>query len=268
MFFQVDAAQPTVQPEAIFSIGSLTVTNAMMLGACITISVLVFFFVASRRLKLKPTSSQSFLEMMVEAFLGLIEQITGNRKAAEQLLPLIGTIFLFFGISNLITLIPGLASITYNEVPLFRSPTNDFNMTFTIALGIVLLSQVMSIKSFGLFAHLGKYVKIKEVVAGFRQGFGKGLISIIDFAIGLLDVVSELAKVLSLSLRLFGNMYAGEVLAAVLLGAFAFAVPTVWLAMNVLVGVLQAMVFGALSAAYYTQAVKQMEEVTGEALPV
>ncbi|MBT6334858.1 MAG: hypothetical protein HOJ29_02610, partial [Candidatus Magasanikbacteria bacterium] len=68
MFFQVDAAQPTVQPEAIFSIGSLTVTNAMMLGACITISVLVFFFVASRRLKLKPTSSQSFLEMMVEAF--------------------------------------------------------------------------------------------------------------------------------------------------------------------------------------------------------
>ncbi|MBT6334908.1 MAG: F0F1 ATP synthase subunit A, partial [Candidatus Magasanikbacteria bacterium] len=77
-----------------------------------------------------------------------------------------------------------------------------------------------------------------------------------------------LAKVLSLSLRLFGNMYAGEVLAAVLLGAFAFAVPTVWLAMNVLVGVLQAMVFGALSAAYYTQAVKQMEEVTGEALPV
>ena len=77
----------------------------------------------------------------------------------------------------------------------------------------------------------------------------------------LLDIVSEVAKVVSLSLRLFGNMYAGDVLAAILLGAFAAIVPVPWLAMNLLVGVLQAMVFGSLTAAYYTLAIEKPDEV-------
>jgi len=80
--------------------------------------------------------------------------------------------------------------------------------------------------------------------------------------IGLLDIVSEFAKVISLSLRLFGNMYAGDVLAAILLGTLAIAVPAPWLAMNLLVGVLQALVFGALTAAYYSLAVARAENET------
>lgn len=262
-FFQVKTPQPSVQPEVLFSIGSLPVSNAMVLGVLISATLLVLFFFLKRKYNLLPGKGQSLVEIAVESFLNLIMQITGDRKKAEQLLPLIGTILIFFGISNLITLIPGVASITYNGTALLRTPTNDFNMTFTVALGIIILAQIMSLKTFGFFGHLGKYFKFKEVFVGFRQGIGKGLVSLIDFAVGLLDIISELAKVLSLSLRLFGNMYAGEVLAAVLLGAFAAVIPTVWLAMNVLVGVLQAMVFGALAAAYYSQAVQVMEETMG-----
>ena len=84
--------------------------------------------------------------------------------------------------------------------------------------------------------------------------------AIIDFLIGLLDIISEFAKVISLSLRLFGNMYAGEILASILLGAFALMVPAPWLAMNLLVAVIQAIVFGSLCAAYYTLAVQNDEE--------
>jgi len=260
-FFQYKGEQPTVRPETLFNIGSLEISNAMLLGLLISITIFIFFFIMKRRFKLKPSKTQTFIEVLTEAFLGLLVQITGNKKNAEKLLPLIGTILLFFGISNVITLFPGIASFTYNGVPLLRTPTNDFNMTFTVALGIVLLSQIMSIKSYGIFSHLGKYFKFKELVQGFKKGIGKGMIGVIDFAIGLLDIVSELAKVLSLSLRLFGNMFAGEVLAVVLLGAFAYVVPTVWLTMNLLVGFLQAMVFGALAAAYYTQSIKPDEEL-------
>ena len=178
---------------------------------------------------------------------------------AKDLLPLIGTLFLFIGLSNIIGLIPGLTAIVYNGVPVFRTPTNDFNMTFSIATAMIILTQFASMKRFGFFGHLSKYFKFGHVIRSFKKGFGAGAISIIDFLIGLLDIISEFAKVISLSLRLFGNMYAGEVLAAVLLGVFAIVVPAPWTAMNLLVGFLQAMVFGALTASYYVLAVEPDE---------
>lgn len=257
MIFQVHAEQATIQPEMVFSIGEFYITNAMLLGVVVTVCFTVFSFVMSRRLKIIPNKKQTIMEIAVVAFLNLLTQIGGSRKAGEKILPLVGTIFLFFGVSNLIGLIPGLTSITFNSIPLFRTPTNDFNMTFSVALAVVVITQIASINEFGVMGHVNKFIKIKEVIMGFRHGIRSGLMTLIDFAIGLLDIISEIAKVMSLSLRLFGNMYAGEVLAAILLGAFALAIPTVWTAMNVLVGVLQALVFGALTAAYYSLAIQK-----------
>jgi F-type H+-transporting ATPase subunit a len=84
--------------------------------------------------------------------------------------------------------------------------------------------------------------------------------AIIDFFIGLLDIVGEATKVISLSLRLFGNMYAGQVLAIIILGFFSIVVPSIWLAMNLFVGVLQAVVFASLVASYYMLATAAAEE--------
>ncbi|MCB9798102.1 F0F1 ATP synthase subunit A [Candidatus Nomurabacteria bacterium] len=260
MIFQVPAAQPTVQPEVVLSLGSLGVTNAMLTGIVVSVLFIIFAIWARTSAKLLAGKFQTAVEMMFETFVDLLESITGNKTAAQKLLPLIGTLFLFMGLSNLIALIPGLTSITYDGISVFRTPTNDFNMTFSIALAMVILTQIASLKEFGLFGHLGKYFKFKDVIAGFKQGIGAGFLAIIDFLIGLLDIVSEIAKVVSLSLRLFGNMYAGDVLAAILLGAFALFIPAPWLAMNLLVGVLQALVFGALTAAYYALAVERAEE--------
>lgn len=261
-FLQVSVEQPFVRPDTLFSIGSLAVTNAMLMGVFVSVVLAFFSLIIWKRTKLLPSRFQTLIEATFESFLNLLEMITGNRKKAEVLLPLVGALFLYIGLSNLIGLVPGLTSLTYNGVALFRTPTNDFNTTFSIALAIVILTQIMSIKSFGVFGHLGKYFKFKEVIQGFKKSLGEGVLAIVDFLIGLLDIISEVAKVVSLSLRLFGNMYAGEVLAAILLGAFALLIPAPWLAMNILVGFLQAMVFGSLTAAYYTLATEQPEPAT------
>lgn len=254
-FFQVAAEQPTIQPDTLFSIGTLPVTNAMITGVMVTLLFAVMCAIVTKKKSLVPGGFQAMVESVVEAFIGLLESITGQRAYALALLPIIGALFLFMAVSNLILLIPGLGSITVDGVALLRTPTNDFNTTFSIAFAMIIVTQVASIKAYGLFGHIGKYIKIKEVFLGFKEGIGAGMLAIIDFLIGLLDVISEIAKVVSLSLRLFGNMYAGEVLAAIFLGAFALFIPAPWLAMNILVGILQALVFGALTAAYFTLAV-------------
>jgi F-type H+-transporting ATPase subunit a len=260
MFLQVPTEQPSVQPETLFHIGQLPFTNAMMTGVLVTILLFIISVIISKRRSLVPSRFQTVIEMIVEGFLGLLESITGSKKSAKTLLPLIGTLFVFIAVGNLIALIPGLTSITYEGRSLFRTATNDFNLTFSIALAMVLYTNFASLKEFGIFGHLGKFFKFKGIFIGFKKGMGEGVLAIVDFLIGLLDIVSELAKVISLSLRLFGNMYAGDVLAAILLGALAVAVPAPWLAMNLLVGILQALVFGALTAAYYSLAVASVDE--------
>ena len=253
MFLQVQSESPTIQPETIFSIGNFPVTNAMITATLVTLLLLwLSLYVSKRKRMTVPSKFQIIIEILVESFVGLISTITNNKKRAMSILPLIGTLFLFFGISNLITLIPGFSSTSFDSLPLFRTPTNDFNTTFTVALAMVILTQIVSIRHLGLLSHLGKYFKFKEIFLGFKQGVGAGATAMIDFLIGLLDIISEFAKVISLSLRLFGNMYAGDMLTVVLFGALAVLAPTPWLAMNLLTGVLQAMVFGSLTAAYYS----------------
>lgn len=263
MFFQIAGEKPTIQPETIFHIADFPVTNAMITAVLVTLLLFWLAIYVSKKSKIKngvPSKFQIILEILVEAFIGLLSQITGNKKRAMGILPLIGTLFLFIGISNLITLIPGFSAMSFDGLPLFRTPTNDFNTTFTIALAMVILTQIVSIQHIGVLSHLGKYFKFKEVFIGFKQGIGAGSIAIIDFLIGLLDIISEIAKVVSLSLRLFGNMYAGDMLTMVLFSALAVLAPTPWLAMNILTGVLQAMVFGSLTAAYYSSMVEGVDE--------
>jgi F-type H+-transporting ATPase subunit a len=252
MFFQIAGEKPPIQPETLFSIGNFPITNAMITGVIVSVILVGIALSLKKQPHKTPSKFQIIFEMIVESFVGLLQQITGNRRSAYILLPLIGALFLFLGLGNLITLIPGWSIFTYDGSPLFRTPTNDFNMTFSIALAMVVFTQAVSLKQIGVFAHLGKFVKIKEVVHGFKKSIGDGFTALIDFFVGILDIVSEFAKVIYLSLRLFGNMYAGEVLNAVIFSALAIFVPAPWLGMNLLVGVLQAMVFGSLVAAYFT----------------
>jgi len=250
-----------VHPEFIVNVSGFQFANSTLLSLGIMVLLIIFCFIIVRKYKTRPGKAQTAVEILYEGMIGFITQITANKDESKKIFPLIATIFIYIGISNLITLIPGISAIQYNGSTVFRSPTTDFNTTFGLALGAVILLQIVSIADWGFWGHIGKFFKFKDVYLGFRRSLKDGFMAIIDFLIGLLDIVGEIAKVISLSLRLFGNMYAGEVLATLILGAFAYVLPITWSAMSILSGVVQALVFGSLVTAYYMLAIKPREEI-------
>lgn len=251
---------PSKDPEILFNILGFPVSTSFV---SILLVILIFIALAvfiKKRFKLSPSGFQASVEIIYEGILSLLDQITQSRKITEKIFPIIGALFVYLGVANLIGLVPGLTAITFEGKYLFITPTADFNTTFGLALVMVFLLQLVSIRDYGFFGHLGKYFQFKEVYLGFEKGFGEGFLAIINFFIGLLDIISEVAKVVSLSLRLFGNMYAGAILATLVLASFAYILPAAWLAMNLLQAVIHALVFGVLIAAYYTLAAKPEEE--------
>jgi F-type H+-transporting ATPase subunit a len=265
-FFQITRPISGIQPDIIFKIAGFPISNTTLLLLLIAFVLFIFSFFKIRKSSIIPDKVQSLVEIIYEGLSGLVVQVTGSMKLAEKILPLIGSIILFIGISNLIGLIvPGLTSITYDGISIFRTPTSDFNTTFGLALACIILTHIVSIRDWGILGHLGKFFQFKEIYLGFKKSGGAGGMAIVGFFIGLLDIISEFAKIIALSLRLFGNMYAGEVLMMVIFGGLAYFLPSLWIAMSLLTAVVQAIVFSLLVAAYYTLALKpEKEEVVNK----
>lgn len=168
--------------------------------------------------KLVPGGWQNFVELVLEGLLAQIDSTIGpnGRKVA----PLIITLFLFLLIANWLGLVPG-----------FTSPTNDINTTLGLALMIAAIVHGYGIKSKGLLAHLKHFIQP----------------NILFLPINILE---ELAKPVTLSFRLFGNILAGEILIVILGILVPYFVPTLWLAFSVFVGIIQALIFTMLSMSY------------------
>ncbi len=250
-FLQINQSIPDLKPDVLFNIGGFPVTNTMTLTWLIVGIIIVFGIVLRKSLQLEAKSRlQLMMEVVIEAMIGMLDQVTQSTKKSKKMLPIIGSVFLFFVLTNVITLLPGFTSIMVNGAPLFRVPTTDLNMTLALAVLMIGLTQVVSMKSNGVLNHIGEYIQVKKVYDGFRKSIGEGFIAIINFAMGFLNIIGEFAKVISLSLRLFGNMFAGEVLMVVMMSFSAFVAPSILMVQTLLVGLLQAMVFSILSAVY------------------
>ncbi len=248
-----------LDPEIVFTIANYKIASSTMMTFLIVVVVALFVFFSVRKFKERPGTWQALVEIMYESLVSFIEQITQNRKRAEMAFPVIGAMFVYLVMANLIGLFPGLTDIYVGGKPLFRTATSDFNTTFGLALGSVIAINAISLREWGAWEFFNKFIKIRDVWNGFRKGIGSGAMALVNFFVGLLDIVGEFAKVLSLSLRLFGNMYAGQVLMIIFFGAVAYIIPSVWLAMSLFVGFLQGLVFASLVAVYYISAVKEDE---------
>jgi len=259
MIFQIKEPIPPVASEAVFNIGAFPVTNSFLLILFIAILFAVGSYLIIRNFKLKPGRMQSVIEMLYESLLSLVDSITGNKKHSKFIFPVVATLIVYIGVANLITFIPGLTSFTYDGTSVFRAPMADFNTTFGLAFAMVVAINIVSVKDFGIIGYLSKFFQFGNLFRAAKQGVGAFFMAFIEFLIGLLDIISEAAKVISLSFRLFGNIFAGEVLAVILLSSIAYVVPSLWMVLSILFGLIQAMVFGALVAAYYSFSVK-MEE--------
>lgn len=255
--------------EPIAQIGSMPITNSLLNGwIAVAFFAIVGLFLRTKR-ALVPRGLQNFVEWVLEAMLGMCDQVTHDRAKSKKFLPLAGTLFLFILFSNWLGIFPGIGSIGLNRVvhgelefiPLLRPATSDLNTTLALAVLAVVASHVLGVATIGTLKHAGKFFNVAAIWRGMRaKGMNPILgvfVGAVEFAVGLIELISEFAKMASLSLRLFGNVFAGEVLLAVIASLAAFVVPLPFIALELLVGIIQAMVFSMLTLVYLTVATER-----------
>ncbi len=260
-FFQVHEPIPTIDAPVLGSVGPFSIATSTMTVGLITVIVTVLCITVLRS-RLIPGKMQHLFEMFYETILTFISSILGSRQKGEKVTPFVGALMVYLLIANLLPMMPGVAAFYVTDIQgehltLFRGATTDFNTTFGLAVAVIVMMQILGMKEQGVFGYLSHFVQIKQVYKGFRKGVGEGMVSIVGFLVGLIEIVSEFAKMLSLSLRLFGNLFAHEVLTVILLGAFAYGVPAIWMGMGFIVGVVQSIVFVALVTVYYSLILKK-----------
>ncbi len=254
---------PTLFAEPIFNIGNFSVTNSLISAWIVVVLLVILSVVIRLRLKQIPRGIQNIFEIVVDGALGLCDSVTGNRKKTMRFFPIVFGLFLFILFSNWLGLLPGIGSIGFNEiheghkvfVPLFRGATADLNTTLALSLFAVVGSHIAGIMLVGAWKHFNKFINIAALLEIPRKIVKEPtiiLVNPIKVFVGLIEIIGEAAKVASLSFRLFGNMFAGEVLLASMGALMAFLLPIPFMFLEVIVGIVQALIFSVLTLAYMT----------------
>jgi F-type H+-transporting ATPase subunit a len=238
--------------EHLFNIGPLSVTNAMFFGVITALFTVGILLLAANWSQLHPLSRLAYtFELLIDFIWGVAISTFGDRRTALKHLPLLATLFIFILICNLSGsgLVPGVGTIELHHdgetSPLLRPFTTDINATLAMAILTIGLVQYYALKALGLKGHIKHY-------------FASPLWNPMNLFIGINEVFGELLRIVTLSMRLFGVIYAGEVLISAvnqIAGNFGWAamVPTVL--MEIFFSIIQAYVFMMLSATYLSVAV-------------
>jgi F-type H+-transporting ATPase subunit a len=250
----------SLKPIRVFQIGNFAITNSMLVTWIVAVGTIVFAQIATRNIKVIPTGIQNFWEWLVEGLHNFLESIIG-RELVRKTFWFFATIFIFILFVNWFGLIPGVGTIGWGHYdpntgvfhvdrPLLRGGNADLNMTTAMAAVFFVLWVIWALQAQGL----GGFLKHLFAPKGETTGVLKVLMVGIFFMVGWLEVISILFRPISLSFRLYGNVYAGESI----LEAMAHMVP-MWVAwlppipfyfMEILVGVVQALVFMLLTAVF------------------
>ncbi len=248
---------PEISPDVLFFLGPLPVTNTIInvwIGICLLLFLGVYL---KKHLNLRPGKVQNVCEFFLELILGLFDQVTSDRKRTLKFLPIVGTVFIFILFSNWLGLIPGTGSIIYENKMIFRPANTDFNMVIIMTLFVLIASHLYGLFAVGVFTYIGKFIQIKTLLLSLKKGPIAIFTAIVEMGVGFIEIISEMAKVLSLSFRLFGNIFAGEVLITVMSSLVSFFVPVPFMFLELLVGLIQAGVFAILSLVYLNIAITE-----------
>ena len=269
-WMSVPQPHPELPADVVFHLFGFPITNSII-AAWITIIFLIgFSFAVTRRMKLIPGRLQSAFEFL----LGWLYDFCCNAAGEEngrRFFPVVTTIFLFVAFNAWLALLPGFGSIIVHtaegEAHLLRPANTDINMPLALALVTFVFVEYFGLRTLGI-RYLGKFLNFREFFGGVKQVFkGKvkdGLFGLFTGAItvftGLLEGLSELIRIISLTFRLFGNMTAGEILllVAMFLIPWIFALP--FYGLELLIGFIQAIIFGGLTLIFLTLAVASHEE--------
>ncbi len=263
---------PPLAAEPLFHIGSFPITNSYINSTLGVVVFAIFAFFLHRSTKKyytkgAPKGLVNFFESILEFVLGYIDSVTKDRKKTMKFLPIVGAMFFFILFSNWVGLLPGTGSIGLNHgsefLPILRPANTDLNMTLAMAVFAVIASHILGIFTIGFFKYANKFIKFGDIWSAIKSASPiKMLVAGIEFFVGLIEVFSEVAKMVSLSLRLFGNIFAGEVLLTVLAGLIAgygaFLIPIPFMLLELIVGIVQATVFSMLTLVYLTIATSEV----------
>jgi F-type H+-transporting ATPase subunit a len=243
------------------------ITNSTLVALCVLGIVLWFARKATKNMSLIPHKAQNFFEFIIEFLYGQVVNIVGA-KQAKLAFPLLGTLFIYILVSNWFGLLPGVGTIGWGEEigkfsikaahePLLRPPTADLNATAGIALSAFLVWLFLTIKEVGVW---GFIVHTFGPKGGLKGVMGL-IVALVFMFVGVIEIVSIVIRPVTLSIRLFGNIFAGENVLHIMsdmmnskgpvmsfLGSVALPLPFYF--MELLVGLLQAIVFTLLCSVY------------------
>lgn len=279
----------SLSAEPVAHIAGITITNSILTSLVVSALLITFAVAVKSSLKStgKPTKFQALAEFLVETFRNMVKGIAESDKKVEIFTPVIMAFFMFIIMNNWLGLLPGVGTIGFTEepkevrlvepvhateavetssteqtstetkaesaapdhkapvfVPYFRAGTADLNTTIALALISVVLTQVYGVY-FQKHHYFSKYINFS---------------SPINFFVGLLETVLEFAKIMSFAFRLFGNIFAGEVLLAVMMFLVPLVIPMPFYGLEIFVGFIQALVFSMLSLVFFSMATVGHEE--------
>jgi len=222
--------------QTLFRIGPLPLTNTLLHTFFVDFLILGFIFSLKRKITLIPGFLQNLSELVVETFYELATSISS--KNAKIIFPWFMTFFVFILVANWTSLLPGFGTIGLRTkegfVPLLRGAGSDLNFTLGLALVSAVATHVLAIRAVGIWEYLSRYFSLNPIF----------------LFVGILELVGEITKIVSLSFRLFGNIFAGEVVLSTVSNIFAFILPLPFFSLEIIVGLVQALVFAILTMSF------------------
>lgn len=229
----------------------LPITNSLLM-TWLVMAILIGFAVLFRRmLSLVPGKLQAGIEGAFQFALDYIAEVLGGEELAKKFFPLIASIFLFVALANILEFVPGVGrsvGVHTGEglVPLLRAPAADLNFTLALAMISFFVIEATGIATLGFFRHMSRYINF--------HGGGVG------FAVGLIELMSNLGRLISFSFRLFGNIFAGEVMVLVAGFFLPYLLPAPLMGFEMFIGLVQALVFAMLTLFFIKLAIMDPHE--------
>ncbi|MBU6321577.1 MAG: F0F1 ATP synthase subunit A [Patescibacteria group bacterium] len=232
----------------LFSLWGFPITNSLLMTWLVMILLIGFALLLRRRLALVPGKLQAGIEAAFEFALDYMAEVLGTEEAARRFFPLVATIFLFVATANVLEFVPGVGeSIGFASAtgltPLLRAPAADLNFTLALAAISFFVIEVTGIATLGLFRHLSRYVNLRGGPVG--------------FAVGVIELLSNLGRLVSFSFRLFGNIFAGEVMVLVAGFFLPYVLPAPLMGFEMFIGLIQALVFAMLTLFFIKLAIME-----------
>ncbi len=246
----------SLRPEILFEVAGLPISNSMLWTTLISLLLMGVFVFVARRMAPVPGKLQLFVETFVVGAWEFVHSIFHDEKMTARAFPMFATLGIFFLVSNLVGFLPVIGSIELNGVSFYRAPTTNYAFIFVVTMFNFVIWQVIAITTGGIFGYAGKFFNFSG-----DNILDRGL----NFILGLLDIIGELAKIVSISFRLFGNIFAGEVITIVLLSIAPVIVPIPFWMLGLLSSIIQAFVFPILVIIFFQMAIITRESAKEEA---